>query len=171
MVRRRMCAAAAAPVIAAVGLATTGTSAADPTSDSRANLDTVPLQNVIRQCDFVVEQFLVGHGNGTGSGVAEIGTVGGDTVRADVRMQTLRPNTAYRVRVIQLPRPSVAPCNPGDPGVASGTMFADFAGNGATTVTGPRAPGAGQAWVVVEGPPVPGGIRGDVYSTVTLAKI
>lgn len=166
MVRRRVCAAAVAPVMAVVGPVTTGTA----TADSTAGLDTVPLQNVIRQCDFVVEQYLMGHGNGTGSGVVEIGAMDG-TVRADVRMQTLRPNTPYRVRVIQLPRPSVAPCNPGDPGVATGTMFADFAGNGSTMVTGPREPDGRQAWVVVEGPPVPGGIRGDVYSTVTLAAI
>ncbi|AKS31994.1 hypothetical protein AFA91_09040 [Mycolicibacterium goodii] len=168
-----MCAVAMAPVLAVLGLGAIGmgtvarTAAADPPSGP----DMIPLQNVIRQCDFVVEQFLMGHGSGTGSGAVEIGPGAGGTVRADVRMQTLRPNTTYRVRLIQLPRPSVAPCDPGDPGVATTTMFADFAGNGSTTVTGPRQPGARQAWVVVEGPPVPGGIRGDVYSTVTLAPI
>jgi hypothetical protein len=149
-------------VVAAVVLLATGHTAA---ADAPSGLTMVPLQNVIRQCDAVPEQYLMGHGAGTGSGTADIGSVDGATVRADVHLQTAHPNTAYRVRLIQLPRSPVAPCDPGNPGVATATMFTDFAGTGSTTVTGPRQEGAVQAWVVVEGPPVPGRVRGDVYST------
>ncbi|MGV0743974.1 hypothetical protein [Mycolicibacterium sp. XJ870] len=147
-----------------------GFGAGTATADS-PGMTTAPLQNLIRQCDFVVEQFLVGHGTGTGSGSVDIGTPDPGTVRADVHLQTAHRNTAYQVRLIQLPRSAAAHCNAGAPGVATAVMHTDAAGTGSTTVTGPVRPGATDAFVVVEGPPAPGKVRGDVYSTTVLVKI
>lgn len=167
MGRRRKYAATMVPVVAtAAMLSGIG---AQPAAASGMTM--VPLQNVIRQCDFVMENFLVGHGSGTGSGSVEIGAPDSGTVRADVRMQTADPNTVYQVRLIQTPRSSAATCNAGDPGVATGVLHTDVAGTGFTTVTGPRQQGSTGAWVVVEGPPAPGKVRGEVYSTTLLVNL
>ncbi|MGV9799482.1 hypothetical protein ACWDTP_15655 [Mycobacterium sp. NPDC003449] len=158
---------AATPVVVlAVALDGSGAAAADS-----PGLKTVPLENVIRQCGFGIEPFLAGNGNGTGSGMVGLGDGGSGTVRADVRLQTARPDTAYRVRLIQMPRAAEAPCNAGDPGVAVGMMHTDAAGNGFVTVTGPRQAGATGGWVWVEGPPVPGLIHGDVYTSGSLVPV
>lgn len=168
MVRSRKHAATA--TVLATGALLSGIGAQTAAADS-TGMTMSPLQNVIRQCDFVLENFLVGYGTGTGSGSAEIGAPDAGTVRADVRLQTAHPNTVYQVRLIQTPRPSVATCRPGDPGVVSGVMNTDVAGTGFITVSGPRRQGATGAWVVVEGPPEPGKVRGDVYSTTMLVGI
>ncbi|MED5811362.1 hypothetical protein VST63_03240 [Mycolicibacterium sp. 050232] len=124
----------------------------------------VPLSNSIRGCDFTKALFLGGMGSGTGSGRASIGA-DGSHVGAEVSLQSATPGTEYRVRLIQLPRPSVATCNVGDPGVAGAVLHTDASGTGTVAVAGPLSSDATQAWVVVEGPPKPGRIRGDVYSS------
>ncbi|MHC9295325.1 hypothetical protein ACRCUN_22915 [Mycobacterium sp. LTG2003] len=161
--------AASAPVVAIAAMLC-GIGAPAAAADS-TGMTMTPLQNVIRQCDFVLENFLLGYGTGTGSGEAEIGAPEAGSVRADVRLQTAHPNTVYRVRLIQTPRASVATCRPGDPGVAAGVMNTDVAGTGFVTISGPRQEGSTGAWVVVEGPPAPGKVRGDVYSTTMLVDI
>ncbi len=125
---------------------------------------TVPLSNSIRGCDFTKALFLGGMGSGSGSGRASIGA-DGSHVGAEVSLQSATPDTDYRVRLIQLPRPSVATCNVGDSGVAGATLHTDASGTATVTVAGQLAADATQAWVVVEGPPPPGRIRGDVYSS------
>ncbi|OFB37186.1 hypothetical protein BA059_20560, partial [Mycolicibacterium sp. (ex Dasyatis americana)] len=124
----------------------------------------VPLSNSIRGCDFTKALFLGGMGSGTGSGHASIGA-DGSHVGAEVMLQSATPYTDYRVRLIQLPRPSVATCNAGDPGVAGAVLHTDASGTATVTVAGPLSSDATQAWVVVEGPPAPGRIRGDVYTS------
>lgn len=124
----------------------------------------VPLSNSIRGCDFTKALFLGGMGSGTGSGRASIGA-DGSHVGAEVTLQSATPYTDYRVRLIQLPRPSVATCNAGDPGVAGAVLHTDASGTATVTVAGPLSSDATQAWVVVEGPPAPGRIRGDVYTS------
>ncbi|MCV7001956.1 hypothetical protein [Mycolicibacterium alvei] len=124
----------------------------------------VPLSNSIRGCDFTKALFLGGMGSGTGSGRASIGA-DGSHVGAEVSLQSARPDADYRVRLIQLPRPSVATCDVGDPGVAGAVLHTDAGGTATVTVAGPLSSDATQAWVVVEGPPAPGRIRGDVYTS------
>lgn len=159
--------AVTAPMVAAVIMAVTGTAVA--AADSATT--TVPMQNKIRQCDFVPAQFLDGFGTGYGSAVAQIGTPAPGTVSADVRLQTGQADTAYQVRLIQLPRSASATCNAGDPGTATATLHTDAAGNGATTVSGPVSSGATGVWVVMEGPPFPGKVNGETYSTDYLARL
>ena len=130
----------------------------------------VPFSNHIRGCDFQEGLFLDGMGSGSGSGHADIGASGSE-VSAQVRLQTAKPNTVYRVRLIQLPRPSVATCNPGDPGVSDGVLHTDGSGTGSVTVGGPVGAQTTAAWVLVEGPPAPGRIRGDVYSSDFPARL
>ncbi|WP_235732688.1 hypothetical protein [Mycolicibacterium septicum] len=124
----------------------------------------VPLSNSIRGCDFTKALFLGGMGSGTGSGRASIGA-DGSHVGAEVSLQSATPDTDYRVRLIQLPRPSHATCNAGDPGVSGAVLHTDASGTATVTVAGPLAQDATQAWVVVEGPPAPGRIRSDVYTS------
>ncbi len=146
-------------VVAAGGLVLSGVGVAPAGATTL-----VPLSNSIRGCDFTKALFLGGMGSGSGSGRASIGA-DGSYVGAEVSLQSATPDTDYRVRLIQLPRSSVATCNVGDPGVAGAVLHTDASGTASVTVGGPRAQGATQAWVVVEGPPPPGRIRGDVYTS------
>ncbi|MGV0740577.1 hypothetical protein [Mycobacterium sp. DBP42] len=130
----------------------------------------VPLSNHIRNCDFAEGLFLDGMGSGSGGGFAQIGS-DGSHVSAQVTMQSASPDADYRVRLIQMPRSAAATCSAGDPGVSNGVLHTDASGTATITVSGPVADGATQAWVVVEGPPAPGRIRGAVYSSDFLANI
>ncbi|OMC04454.1 hypothetical protein A5733_21585 [Mycobacterium sp. NS-7484] len=130
----------------------------------------VPLSNHIRNCDFAEGLFLDGMGSGSGNGFAHIGS-DGSQVSAQVTIQSARPGTDYRVRLIQMPRSAVATCSVGDRGVSGGLLRTDASGTATTTVSGPAMDGATEAWVVVEGPPAPGRIRSDVYSSDFLVKI
>ncbi|WKG03890.1 hypothetical protein [Mycolicibacterium sp. HK-90] len=130
----------------------------------------VPLSIQIRNCDFVAPLFLDGVGSGPGSGWADIGS-DGSGVQAQVHLRTAWPGAVYRVRLIQLPRSGAATCDAGDPGVSSGVLHTDASGTASVTVSGPALADATGAYVVVEGPPPPGRIRGDVYSSDFVAKI
>jgi hypothetical protein len=148
-----------ATLVAAGGVVLSGIGAAPAGATT-----VVPLSNSIRGCDFTKALFLGGMGSGSGTGRASIGS-DGSHVGAEVLLQSATPDTDYRVRLIQLPRPSVATCNVGDPGVAGAVLHTDASGTASVTVAGPLGEDATQAWVVVEGPPAPGRIRGDVYSS------
>jgi hypothetical protein len=73
-------------------------------------------------------------------------------VIADVQIATAEPETPYDVRLIQVPRPSSASCNAGDPGVTGGVLFTDGAGAGGVTVRGHIVSGATGAWVFISRP-------------------
>lgn len=128
-----------------------------------------PFSNQIRNCDHVTALFLDGMGSGSGSGWTDVST-DGSNLRAKVHLQSARPGTVYQARLIQLPRPSAAPCNQGDPGVSAGVLHTDVTGTATIDVSGPIVENATAAWVVVEGPPPPGRIRGEVYTSDFLAK-
>ena len=81
------------------------------------------------------------------------------------------PNTPYNVRLIQVPRPASQPCNAGDPGVAMGVLITDGVGTGAVTVQDSVRSGATGAWVFVEGPPDPGEIRGEFYTSDLITSL
>ncbi|KHO24647.1 hypothetical protein QQ25_02405 [Mycolicibacterium setense] len=151
--------------LAAVGGVVLGGIGAAPAGASSFS----PFSNQIRNCDHVAALFLDGMGSGSGSGWADV-SADGSNLRAQVHLQSARPDSGYHVRLIQLPRSSAAPCNVGDPGVSGGVLHTDVSGTGTITVSGPTMENANAAWVVVEGPPPPGRIRGDVYTSDFLAK-
>ncbi|WP_036474790.1 hypothetical protein [Mycobacterium sp. URHD0025] len=150
---------------AAGGLALGGIGASPAAAASQFS----PFSNQIRNCDHVKALFLDGMGSGAGSGWADVST-GGSNLSAQVHLQSAWPDSDYHVRLIQLPRSSAAPCNVGDPGVSGGVLHTDVSGTATITVSGPTMENANAAWVIVEGPPPPGRIRGDVYTSDFLAK-
>ncbi|MGZ6780790.1 MAG: hypothetical protein ACXVGO_17570 [Mycobacterium sp.] len=134
-----------------------------------ANGGTSPLRSTYRSCDFTPSDFV--DATGFGNGQASIGTGGTKTVTADVHLAIGIPNTAYQVRLIQGPRPGAQSCNAGDPGVASGVLNTDGNGTGAVTLHDALRPGATNAWVFVDGPPDPGEIRGEFYTSEVLTSL
>ena len=153
-------------VIAALGMIgfSTGSAAADA-----PNGGMVPLTSIFRACDQSKIQYVPPAGNGNSQ--AFIGTGGTSTVTADVRLAVGKPNTPYNVRLIQVPRPASQPCNAGDPGVATGVLNTDGVGTGAVTVQDTVRSGATGAWVFIEGPPDPGEIRGEFYTSDLITSL
>jgi hypothetical protein len=88
-----------------------------------------------------------------------------------VNLATAEPNTRYTVRLIQVPRASERTCTAGDPGVAVGELFTDGNGTGSTTVQGPIVQGSTGAWVSIDGPPKPGRVIGEFYTSEVLAAM
>ena len=76
----------------------------------------------------------------------------GSEVIADVQIATAKPNMAYNVAMVQMPRSSATGCNPGDPGVIGGLLFTDPTGAGSVTIRGPVASGATGVWMYVSRP-------------------
>jgi len=122
----------------------------------------VAFSQLLRRCDFS-EMKNVG-GDGYGRPVGAVRLDGGELV-ADVAIATARPNTGYDVRIIQVPRPSERPCNPGDPGVAAAALNTDGAGAGAVTVRGPVVSGATGAWLFITRPNAHSQVPAEFYST------
>ncbi|OBA84883.1 hypothetical protein A5662_04655 [Mycobacteriaceae bacterium 1482268.1] len=150
------------PAIAALALIGAGLGTG-PASAEAGNGALVPLTANYRACDF--DKVLHVGTDATGSGTAVIGTHGTNTVTADVFLMIGRPNTAYQVRLIQGPRTAMQRCNAGDPGVASAMLNVDGNGVGSVTLRDARRAGATIAWVFIEGPPDPGQIRGEYYTS------
>ena len=95
----------------------------------------------------------------------------GSEVVADVQIATANPNTPYLVRLIQMPRSSATPCNPGDPGVSGALLWTDPVGGGAVTVRGPIASGATGFWLFITRPSEFSQIPAESYTTDYVAKI
>lgn len=124
-------------------------------------------------CPVVVVVVAAAALGGVGTAVAGAGTAM-TMVPLDnqtTQCETAVPASTYQVRLVQVPRSLAAPCDPGDAGVATGVMYIDGLGNGSTTVTSPRMPGATGAGVFVEGPPHPGRMHGDIYTSSYIAAI
>ena len=155
-------------VMAAVGFAGVGLGTGTASAES-ANGGTVPLGSTYRSCDFTKMGYV---GTlATGSGQATIGTGGSNTVTADVYLMIGTPNTPYQVRLIQGPRPGSQKCVAGDPGVASAVLNTDGNGVGSLTLHAPLNSGATNAWVFIEGPPEPGQIRGEFYTSDMITSL
>ncbi|ART72967.1 hypothetical protein BTO20_34375 [Mycobacterium dioxanotrophicus] len=129
----------------------------------------VPLDNQTKDCDLVTATYDLTYGSA--SGFVDVGAPDSGSVRAEVHMQTAIPDTTYQVRLVQEPHSLAVPCDAGDAGVTTGVMYIDDLGNGSTTVTSPRMPGATGAGVFVEGPPRPGRLHGDIYTSSYIAAI
>jgi hypothetical protein len=146
--------------VVAINTAGTATASNGPTL--------VPFMSLFRNCSFQQTSWV--SATGTGSGDALIGA-GSDGVTADVRLQTAQPNTRYTVRLIQVPRASERTCTVGDPGVAVAELFTDGNGTGSARVQGALMQGASSAWVSVDGPPKPGKVIGEFYTSEVLAAL
>lgn len=143
------CATVLAIAATAFPLATVAASAA-PTGNSGTTV--VPLNNVLRECDYSVALSYVVAARADASVSSVIRSAGG-TVSAEVRLSDPSlPGTHYDVRLIQAPRPSSSPCGPGAPGVAVGSLDSDGAGQATTTVQDGIRSGTTGAWVYVERP-------------------
>jgi hypothetical protein len=151
---------------AVVGMIGLGTGSASAES---GNGGTVALGPTYRSCDFSQIHYV--SATGDASATAVIGTGGTNTVTADVFLMIGIPDTAYQVRLIQGPRPGSQMCNPGAPGVASAVLNTDGNGVGRVTLHDALQSGATNAWVFVEGPPKPGQIRGDFYTSDILTSL
>ncbi|MFW3119443.1 hypothetical protein MMAG44476_17072 [Mycolicibacterium mageritense DSM 44476 = CIP 104973] len=109
----------------------------------------VPLSLMYRACDHTKIGYLGGRGSASVNALMRWDAA---TVSADVEIAVGKPDTVYRLRLIQVPRPAVGTCNPGDPATVAGTLRTDGNGTGAASVQGTRSPGATGFWVWVDGP-------------------
>ncbi len=155
-------------VMTVVGLIGLGSGTGTASAES-ADGGMVPFGSVYRSCDFTELNYV--NATGSGSGHATIGTGGTNIVTADVFLMIGKPNTPYRVRLIQGPRPGTQKCNAGDPGVAGAVLNTDGSGTGTLTLHDAVAPGATNAWVFVDGPPEAGQIRGEFYTSELLTSL
>lgn len=151
---RLMTLAAALAVAAPLGLTvTTGTgiAAADGVGGAYAGGGGafVPFAQSLRRCDFSETDYNSPTGYGRPTGVIRSN---GSSVSADVQIATAIPNTHYDVRLIQVPRPSSAPCLGGDPGVALAALSTDVVGGASVTLHDAIEPGATGAWVIITRP-------------------
>ena len=128
----------------------------------------MPLVSKWRDCDFTLIKWV--DAVGYGRPVAYVGPAGDGSMVAKVDIDSALPNTAYNVRVVQVPRPSHA-CAAGDPGVLTGTLHTDAAGVGTTTIQGPIADGKTGAWVAVELPFVNDTATTEIYTSGFIASI
>ncbi len=136
--------------------------------DASAASTQVAFSQISRRCDFSETNY-----NGPTGYARPIGVVhtDGSTVVADVQIATAIPNIRYDVRLIQVPRPSSASCNGGDPGVAAAALFTDGVGGGAVTVAGPVASGATGAWVIISRPDAFSQNPAEFYTSDFIASI
>jgi hypothetical protein len=160
-------ASAAALLIAVGSVVGAGPAAADGLAASGATF--VPLSSIFRNCDFVRPHWV--SATGFGSASALIGATGANQVSAQVNLAIAEPNTRYTVRLIQVPRAGYRTCAAGDPGVAFGDLFTDGNGTGSATVEGPRLQDATGAWVSVDGPPKPGKVIGEFYTSDVIVSL
>jgi hypothetical protein len=127
----------------------------------------MPLSSQWRACDFSPLKWVDATGN---SRIIAQVTGAGSTVVAQVDAAQAPPGTRYDVRVIQTPRPSIG-CAPGDPGVVTGSLQIDGAGNGSAVVTGPIAAGKTGAWVIVDLPAANSQTPTEFYTSEYIAAI
>lgn len=123
---------------------------------------------ISRRCDFSETDY-----NGPTGVARPLGTLrsDGSTVSADVQIATALPNFPYVVRLIQLPRPSSAPCWGGDPGVAVANLNTDAGGAGAVTISDGIEPGATKAWIWITRPDAFSQNPAEFYTTDFAAPI
>ncbi|MGE2722219.1 hypothetical protein [Mycolicibacterium celeriflavum] len=128
----------------------------------------VPMNQVSRRCDYSETDYNGPTGYGRATSV--IG-VNGSGLTANVNLQVAKPNMRYDVRLIQLPRPSSAPCFGGDPGVAQAALQTDGVGNGSVTLHDGVEPGATGAWVLITRPDPFSQSPAEFYTSDMIVKI
>ena len=147
--RQRVFNTVAAMVVAMSAASTVGvaTAAAGPPGTGGATI--VSFAQTLRRCDFSANM----HTGPTrfARPTALVHSTGSEVI-ADVQIATAEPETPYDVRLIQVPRPSSASCNAGDPGVTGGVLFTDGAGAGGVSIHSPIVSGATGAWMYITRP-------------------
>ena len=123
---------------------------------------------IFRRCDFSTNTFT--GPTGMARAIAEVSTRPNEVV-ADVDIASAIPFTRYDVRLIQMPRPSSAPCNGGDPGVDATAFVTDAAGAAATTVRGAVEPGATGVWIFISRPDAFRQAPAEFYTTNFIADV
>ena len=98
-------------------------------------------------------------------------TTAANTVSAVVTLATAVPDMQYNVRLIQVPRSTLA--RPGDPGVVTAASFVtDATGAGGVTVQqGPIQSGATGAWIVLDRPSAHSQTPAEFYTATFVAAI
>jgi hypothetical protein len=148
MCQRALCTVAA--TVVAMSAAVTvgvGTASAGPPGTGGATI--LSFAQTLRRCDFSADMHT--GPAGVGNPTALVHSAGSDEI-ADVQIVRAVPDTPYDVRLIQIPRPSSASCNAGDPGVAGAVLQTDDSGAGAVTVRGPISSGETGVWMFISRP-------------------
>ncbi len=128
----------------------------------------MPLDATLRSCD---GKQLSTHiqPNQFGRAFAEM-TTPGNSVSAVVTLATAVPDMQYNVRLIQVPRSTLA-CGPGDPGVTAASFVTDATGAGGVTVQAPIQSGATGAWIFLDRPSAHSQTPAEVYTATFVAAI
>jgi hypothetical protein len=159
----------AAAVVLTSGATLTGAATAAADAPVTSGATSVPLSMIFRNCNHIPTHWV--SASGAGSGSALIGMAGANEVIAQVNLATAETDTRYTVRLIQVPRAADRTCTVGDPGVAVGELFTDANGTGSATVQGPLVHGMTGAWVSIDGPPPPGHVIGEFYTSEVVASL
>ena len=131
----------------------------------------IPINSDLRNCDFsLVTTSQQVSRTTVGRGTVDIRT-SGSTVVADVHM-TLgnQPGAHFDAGLIQVPRPSSATCDPGDPGTTYASLDTDPPGTANVTITAPIRQGTTGVWTSSKTPQPHNQTPGEFYTTEKRAE-
>jgi hypothetical protein len=129
----------------------------------------VPMRGILRACDFSPIPDFASINNATAA--ATIHNAGG-AVTADIHFaEAGNPNAHYDVSLIQLPRPSTAPCEGPGPGVAVGSLNTDGVGVGNATIRDTLQSGTTGVWVFIRQPSPRSQSPAEFYTSDYPAKV
>jgi hypothetical protein len=166
-VRKLTCVALIA-LTAPLSLISVAPASAAPADSARLPFQ-MPLDATLRTC---AGAQLGAHvaSNQFGRAFAEVTTPGSNTVAAAVTLATAVPDTHYDVRIIQVPRSTLA-CGAGDPGVIAGGFTTDATGAGGVTIQGSIQNGATGAWIALDRPASNSQTPAEYYTSTFVASI
>lgn len=150
-----------APASVAVGTA--------PVAAAESGGTFLPFSPTLRRCDYSAREYY--DASGDGRATATVRTTGDGQVSADVQMALAKPNAAYEVRLIQVPRASWAGCTAGSPGTAVAQLRTDALGAGAVTLSSPLMSGATGSWLSIELPQPHSQLPKEFYTTDFIVRI
>jgi hypothetical protein len=128
----------------------------------------MPLDATMRSCDGTLLSTHI-QPNQFGRAFAEVTTPGSNVV-ANVSLATAVPDTQYYVRLIQVPRTTLA-CGAGDPGVTAGSFVTDGSGAGRVTVKAPIQGNSTGAWVILDRPSEHSQTPAELYTSTFVASL
>jgi hypothetical protein len=132
----------------------------------------IPINSDLRNCDFsLVATSQQVPRTTVGRGTANIRS-SGSTVVAEVNMTfSNQPGAHFDIGLIQVPRPSSATCNPGDPGTTYTGLDTDPSGTANVTITAPKQQGTTGVFILVKTPQPHSQTPGEFYTTEYLAPV
>jgi hypothetical protein len=129
----------------------------------------VPMRGILRACDFNPIPDFASINNAT---VAATIHNSGGAVTADIHFaEAGNANAHYDVSLIQLPRPSTAPCEGPGPGVAVGSLNTDGVGVGDATIRDTLHSGTTGVWVFIRQPSPRSQSPAEFYTSDFPAKV